>query len=223
MKPLLTEKSPQQSVSAGRISAGSMEVSTVAPTSSTMAPVTSAATDAAVVITSAATPLTAPPQVTPSPASSSFIADIPGAYSLFQTLHPGIPWQPSAMPAALGLYTPPFSAGSSFAGPTFVGSPGVSSVIPPSRTPAVIPTGSLLTDLAQSISHVATNVTNIVTTKLLAVEDYTTWRTQFESFLVSQALLGMVDGSIQVPPAYSIDALNRKIHNPEFSTWLRID
>ncbi|CAH9089541.1 unnamed protein product [Cuscuta europaea] len=33
----------------------------------------------------------------------------------------------------------------------------------------------------------------------------------------------MVDGSIQVPPAYSIDALNRQTPNPEFSTWLRID
>ncbi|CAH9051308.1 unnamed protein product, partial [Cuscuta europaea] len=69
-------------------------------------------------------------------------------------------------------------------------------MIPP-RTPLASPTGTLLTELAQTISHVATNVTNIVTTKLLAVEDCTTCRTQFESFLVSQALLGMVDGSIQ--------------------------
>ncbi|CAH9071039.1 unnamed protein product [Cuscuta europaea] len=95
-------------------------------------------------------------------------------------------------------------------------------MIPP-RTPLVSSAGTLLTELAQAISHVATNVTNIVTTKLLVVEDYTTWWTQFESFLVSQALLGMVDGSIQVPPTYSIDALNRQTPNPEFSTWLRID
>ncbi|CAH9078711.1 unnamed protein product [Cuscuta epithymum] len=54
-----------------------------------------------------------------------------------------------------------------------------------------------MADLAQTSSHVATNVTNIVTTKLQNVEDYSTWRTQFESFLVSQSLLGMVDGSIQ--------------------------
>ncbi|CAH9090912.1 unnamed protein product [Cuscuta europaea] len=33
----------------------------------------------------------------------------------------------------------------------------------------------------------------------------------------------MVDGSIQVPPAFSIDALNRQTPNPELSTWLRID
>ncbi|CAH9080689.1 unnamed protein product [Cuscuta europaea] len=144
-------------------------------------------------------------------------------YSLFQNVPSVFPWSAPILVQAVPLEPPPFSAGPSFVDPTFVGSPGVSSVIPPSRTPAGNLTGSLLTDLAQTISHVATNVTNIVTTKLLAVEDYTTWRTQFESFLVSQALLGMVDGSIQVPPAYSIDALNRQIPNPEFSTWLRID
>ncbi|CAH9091099.1 unnamed protein product [Cuscuta epithymum] len=33
----------------------------------------------------------------------------------------------------------------------------------------------------------------------------------------------MVDGSIQVPPPYSIDVLNRQSPNPEFSIWLRID
>ncbi|CAH9086200.1 unnamed protein product [Cuscuta europaea] len=79
----------------------------------------------------------------------------------------------------------------------FVGSPSVSTFMIPPRTPLASPAGTLLTELAQIISHVATNVTNIVTTKLLALEDYTTWRTQFESFLVSQTLLGMVDGSIQ--------------------------
>ncbi|CAH9104967.1 unnamed protein product [Cuscuta europaea] len=118
-------------------------------------------------------------------------------YSLFQNVPTVFAWSAPVLVQVVPLEPPPFSTGSSFVSPIFVGSPGVFFVVPPSRTPAGSPVGSLLTDLAQIISHVTTNVTNIVTTKLLAVEDYTTWRTQFESFLMSQALLGMVDGSIQ--------------------------
>ncbi|CAH9140684.1 unnamed protein product [Cuscuta epithymum] len=33
----------------------------------------------------------------------------------------------------------------------------------------------------------------------------------------------MIDGTIQVSPAYFIDVLNRQIPNPEFSLWLRLD
>ncbi|CAH9104966.1 unnamed protein product [Cuscuta europaea] len=144
-------------------------------------------------------------------------------YSLFQNVPTVFAWSAPVLVQVVPLEPPPFSTGSSFVSPIFVGSPGVFFVVPPSRTPAGSPVGSLLTDLAQIISHVTTNVTNIVTTKLLAVEDYTTWRTQFESFLMSQALLGMVDGSIQVPPPYSMDALNRQTPNSGFFTWLRID
>lgn len=140
-------------------------------------------------------------------------------YSLFQNLPPVFPWPaPSPVPR-VSLEPPPFPT-TTFSGPTFVGSPGISSTTHPNPASN---TGTPLADLAHTISHVATNVTNIVTTKLLNVEDYTTWRTQFESFLVSQGLLGMVDGSIQVSSTLSIDVLNRQISNPEFSIWLRID
>ncbi|CAH9076173.1 unnamed protein product [Cuscuta europaea] len=57
--------------------------------------------------------------------------------------------------------------------------------------------GSSMASLAQSVSHGIVNVSQIVTIKFKAVEDYLTWRTQFEYVLVSQGPFGMVDGSIQ--------------------------
>ncbi|CAH9134817.1 unnamed protein product [Cuscuta epithymum] len=79
-----------------------------------------------------------------------------------------------------------------------------------------------MASLAQSVSHITT-VSQIVTIKLKAVEDYLTWRTQFESFLVSQRLFGIVDGSIQVPPMYTVDLDNRPVPNSEYYYWLRVD
>ncbi|CAH9124291.1 unnamed protein product, partial [Cuscuta epithymum] len=76
--------------------------------------------------------------------------------------------------------------------------------------------------LAQSLSH-GVNVTQIVTIKLKAVEDYLTWRTQFESFLVSQGLFGIIDGSIQVPPMYTVNFNNQQIINTDYYHWLRVD
>ncbi|CAH9050254.1 unnamed protein product [Cuscuta europaea] len=94
---------------------------------------------------------------------------------------------------------PPYLVSGPYFGPTFAGSPGASSsaisALPGQPTAAIF---SPMAALAQSISHVSTNVTHIMTTKLQAIEDYVTWRAQFESFLVSQGLLGMIDGSIQV-------------------------
>ncbi|CAH9077041.1 unnamed protein product [Cuscuta europaea] len=116
--------------------------------------------------------------------------------SLFLTMPPAFPWPAPTPVQRMSLDPPPLSAGP-FSGPTFVGSPGVSSTLSPPRTTVGSTAGPPLADLVYNISHVATNVTNIVTTKFLAVEDYTTWCTQLQSFLVSQGLLGMVDGSIQ--------------------------
>lgn len=53
----------------------------------------------------------------------------------------------------------------------------------------------------------APNVKNIVTTVLNVVEDYLPWRTQFESFLVSNGLLGMIFRSIPIPPMFIYDSL----------------
>ncbi|CAH9145317.1 unnamed protein product [Cuscuta epithymum] len=75
---------------------------------------------------------------------------------------------------------------------------------------------------AQSIAP-ANNVTQIVTIKLKAVEDYITWRTQIESFLVSQGVFNFVDGSTQVPPMYTVDFNNHRIINTDYYHWLRVD
>ncbi|CAH9075356.1 unnamed protein product [Cuscuta epithymum] len=139
--------------------------------------------------------------------ASQFTLDPPPSFSMPMTL----PQTLSTAPAV------------TFSGPTFVGSPGVSSMLPAQRAVTSPVISTPMATLAQTVSHVATNVTNIVTTRLQAVEDYSTWRTQFESFLVSQGLLGMVDGTIQVPSPHSIDVSNRPIPNPEYSSWLRID
>ncbi|CAH9074146.1 unnamed protein product [Cuscuta europaea] len=104
----------------------------------------------------------------------------------------------------------------SFFGPTFSGSLGV---LRPPDQPGF---GSPMSALAQSVSHITT-VSQIITIKPKAVEDYLTWRTQFESFLVSQDLLGIMDGSIQVPPMYTVDFLNRQVPNTEYYYWLRVD
>lgn len=58
---------------------------------------------------------------------------------------------------------------------------------------------------------------------LNAVEDYLPWRTQFESFLVSNGLLGMIDRSIPMPPTFTYDSQGREILNPSYYAWLKID
>ncbi|CAH9113690.1 unnamed protein product [Cuscuta europaea] len=125
----------------------------------------------------AASPHGDPPPVLPSVESgvtfsSAFTS--PGRtsmpYSLFQNLPPVFPLSPPSPVPCIPLDPPPYTA-ASFADPTFVGSPGISSNLQPLRTTPVSATGSSLADLALTISHVATNVTNIVTTKLLAIDD----------------------------------------------------
>ncbi|CAH9137000.1 unnamed protein product [Cuscuta epithymum] len=110
------------------------------------------------------------------------------------------------------------SVSNQYYGPSFAGSPGVTR--PAHDNPLF---GSPMSALAQSVSHGIANVCQIVTIKLKAVEDYLTWRTQFESFLVSQGLFGMVDGTIQVPPMYTLDFNNQRIVNTDYYHWLRVD
>ncbi|CAH9072834.1 unnamed protein product [Cuscuta epithymum] len=147
---------------------------------------------------------------------------------LFQPMPQSFPWQPPSLQPQASLFPPPpippqipltgsvQEAAPSFFGSTFSGSPGV---IRPVDQPGF---GSPMSALAQSVSHITT-VSQIVTIKLKAVEDYLTWRTQFESFLVSQGLFGIVDGSIQVPPMYNVDFQNRQVPNTEYYYWLRVD
>ncbi|CAH9125443.1 unnamed protein product [Cuscuta epithymum] len=135
-------------------------------------------------------------------------------YTLFRTV-PRIPTPPPVVQTPAHTSPPPPPA-SSYFGSTFSGSPGV---IRPAEQSIF---GSPMAALAQSVAHITT-ISQIVTIKLKAVEDYLTWRTQFESFLVSQGLLGIVDGSIEVPPMYTIDFANRQVPNPDYYYWLRVD
>lgn len=102
--------------------------------------------------------------------------------------------------------------------------PFVSTVSSPFQSPSVSTIN--LTSLSQYnpvAALAAPNVTNLVTIKLTSVEDYLTWRTQFQSLLLSYELLGFVDRSIQPPTPFVNDALGKQQSNPLYRSWLRID
>ncbi|CAH9092004.1 unnamed protein product [Cuscuta europaea] len=111
-----------------------------------------------------------------------------------------------------------------FCDPTFVGAQGVAppTTAPVHRRPAVAPVSSLEA-IAQAMGFSTPNVTHIVTTKLDAVADYLPWRTQFESFLVSHGLMGILDGTITAPSQYIFDNLRLEIVNNEYYYWLKLD
>ncbi|CAH9108873.1 unnamed protein product [Cuscuta epithymum] len=102
-----------------------------------------------------------------------------------------------------------------FTGPTFSGQPGIAPLTAPSTSslPGFNTSYSPLSSLASQLACSTPNVSNIVTTRLSSVEDYLPWRTQFESFLVSHSLLGVLDGSIPVPSPTTLD----------YTYWLKID
>ncbi|CAH9132891.1 unnamed protein product [Cuscuta epithymum] len=151
-----------------------------------------------------------------SPSASAGLWSSPDVTPLFQTLAPTFPWQIARTEPPASLFPASQTQGSNFFGPTFSGSPGI---VRPPDSPIF---GSPMASLVQSLTHIS-NVGQIVTIKLKAVEDYLTWRTQFESFIVSQGLLGMLDGSILVPPIYTVDFNNRQVPNTEYYHWLRVD
>ncbi|CAN7132816.1 unnamed protein product [Brassica rapa subsp. narinosa] len=69
------------------------------------------------------------------------------------------------------------------------------------------------------------SITQCVTLKLSST-NYLLWKTQFESFLSSQSLLGFVDGSTPRPtPTVSVtnDGEVSEQANPEFASWMRKD
>ncbi|CAH9128341.1 unnamed protein product [Cuscuta epithymum] len=142
------------------------------------------------------------------------------SYSLFNMPEP-FSWTPTVSlpppPVLTSLASNPVIGAPPmpFAGPTFSGQAGVHPLLPgqSSTAPGSAPTSGLLSTLSSQLVFSTPNVTNIVTTRFSAVEDYLPWRTQFESFLVSHSLLGIVDGSIVVPsPA-----------DPDYHHWLKID
>ncbi|CAH9091760.1 unnamed protein product [Cuscuta epithymum] len=209
------------------ISSSSMAAATASSSSSTTAPVSATFTDAAVIITSAAVNLTEPPQFSSSggsvvhPLPSPLTTETQGTYSLFHAIPSTFPWQTPVLPNIPGsFFSTPLPASTQptpgYYGSTFSGAPGLS------RPPDNSLFQSQMAMVAQSITP-ANNVTQIVTIELKAVEDYITWRTQFESFLVSQGVFGFLDGSIQVPSMYTVDFNNHQIINTDYYHWLRVD
>ncbi|CAH9127318.1 unnamed protein product [Cuscuta epithymum] len=142
------------------------------------------------------------------------------------------PTPPTVRPASSVLLSgsrsiPHVAESSVFAGPTLAGDPGIAPLLnsgPIAPRSNILPgPGSSLSDLVKTIGLSALNITNIVTTKLNAVEDYLSWRTQFESFLVSNGFLGILNGSIPAPPPYLFYACQREVLNPDYCNWLKLD
>ncbi|CAH9095552.1 unnamed protein product [Cuscuta europaea] len=137
-------------------------------------------------------------------------------------------WTPTTthmipQPPAAASSTPTAPSAIPYSGPTFSGQPGLSPFDAPSQHLQPGSTTVTLSTLSNQLSFSTPNVTNIVTTRLDAVEDYLPWHTQFESFLVSHGLLGIIDGSIPAPPKFKFDNFNREASNPKYHSWLKID
>ncbi|KAL1194205.1 Retrovirus-related Pol polyprotein from transposon RE1 [Cardamine amara subsp. amara] len=70
------------------------------------------------------------------------------------------------------------------------------------------------------------NISNCVTIKLTE-RNYLLWKTQFESFLSGQNLLGFVNGSYEAPSqVISVPGIGGKaseVTNPDYPLWLRSD
>ncbi|KAH0696085.1 hypothetical protein KY289_013567 [Solanum tuberosum] len=102
--------------------------------------------------------------------------------------------------------------------------PFVSTVSSPFQSPFV---GTINTTSMSQYNPVAalvaSNVANLVTIKLASVEDYLTWRTQFQSLLLSHELFGFVDNSIPPPNLFVHDASGIQQPNLLYRSWLRID
>ncbi|CAH9124056.1 unnamed protein product [Cuscuta epithymum] len=176
--------------------------------------------------------------------TSSASFSLPPPPNLFPTsddapwVLPVFTWSPSR-PESQSSHVPLFSQtvssptinfGSSFAGPTFAGAPRIAPLTPSASIGPIAPRSSAmpnpgfsLSELVKNIGFSALNITNIVTTKLAIVEDYLTWRIQFEPFLVSNGFLGILDGSIPAPSPYIYDAYHHETINPDYYNLLKLD
>ncbi|CAH9068763.1 unnamed protein product [Cuscuta epithymum] len=196
--------------------------STIVPSSPVQASGSSSSISRAIQTTS----FMAPPQLSnaqpwsPIPASlSQRFPSLPPleSYRLFNMPEP-FSWAPSSSTVTAPASTVLPSIGNPvvpFAGPTLSGQPGIQphQLFQQTATPGLHLSSTLLSSLASHMAFSTPNVNNIVTTRLSAVEDYLPWRTQFESFLVSHSLLGILDGSIPAPLTTDHD----------YPYWLKID
>lgn len=68
------------------------------------------------------------------------------------------------------------------------------------------------------------NNKSYVTITLSTMEEFLTWKTQFQAVLVMHQIHGFLDGSVPIPPASIIDPRSGQLHsNPDHDTWVRID
>lgn len=75
------------------------------------------------------------------------------------------------------------------------------------------------------VSTPSLSISQCVTLKLSST-NYLLWKTQFESFLSSQSLLGFVNGSSEKPlPTVTVRSGEEDVvqANPEFVKWVRKD
>ncbi|CAH9103372.1 unnamed protein product [Cuscuta epithymum] len=113
----------------------------------------------------------------------------------------------------------------SFFGCTMSGQPGIHMLdsSPLLWQPGFTVTSTPLSTLSSQLTFATSNVTNIVTTRLAVVEDYLSRRVQFESFLVSHGLLGILYGSIPALSLTTYDNIRRQTPNHKYHHWLKID
>ena len=67
----------------------------------------------------------------------------------------------------------------------------------------------------------APNLSNLVTITPSSPEDYLLWKTQITCLLLSHQLLGMVEGTVSIPPPTIIDEHGVSIPNSSFYEYLR--
>jgi hypothetical protein len=57
----------------------------------------------------------------------------------------------------------------------------------------------------------------------LTSTNYLPWRNQFDPILISEDLLGYVDGSLLEPPSTILDKDSKSVPNPEYTSWKQMD
>jgi len=73
------------------------------------------------------------------------------------------------------------------------------------------------------LSLAAPNIKNLAMVRLVTLEDYLTWQTQFHVVLLSHGLLGLMDGSYP-PPFPTITSSDGETYlNPNYQSWLRLN
>jgi len=62
-----------------------------------------------------------------------------------------------------------------------------------------------------------------MTTVLVSVDDYLSWRTLFTGFMIIHQLFGMLEGSNPQPTSHLLGSLGTPQPNPIYGYWLQVD